>query len=147
MTELALHLATYGSLSLFGRYQERVTSVDKSAVYIDHTTSAKIVFETLCEKWKEQTEILSSYDEIVGNIFYKKIIDMGWKAIPFIFERMEEDHDFWFEALTSITGHDPIDEENYGDVSKMCAIWLEWARENGFDVSTNPGHVPERPKV
>ena len=62
---------------------------------------------------------------------YQEIINMGQPAVPLILERMKSSGGHWFEALHEITGADPVDPKDCGDVAAMQKSWLDWGKSNG----------------
>ena len=90
-------------------------------------------FVRLRNLWKEETRSLSSPTEIVSATPYLRIVGLGRTALPWILAQMKsegEEPDYWFVALTAITGHDPISEDIYGDMPAMANTWFRWADEN-----------------
>ena len=63
---------------------------------------------------------------------YQKIIGMGPRVIPLILAEIEHRPDHWFWALHSLTGVDPVPRESQGNLAKMAAAWLDWARTRGY---------------
>ena len=57
---------------------------------------------------------------------------MGPAIVPFLLRDMEENETHWFYALYKITGANPVAKEEAGNIPKMAAAWLRWARENGY---------------
>ena len=99
--------------------------------YIFQTLEKK--FGSLSATWKEEVLYSSSVSEIVSNKSYLQIIALGEKALPLIFNEMKKQPDYWFVALSSITGGiNPIKPENRGDLAKMTADWIEWASKNEY---------------
>jgi hypothetical protein len=47
-----------------------------------------------------------------------------------ILEELREDPDHWFDALTAITGENPVREEY--DFDEATEAWLEWGRKKGI---------------
>lgn len=89
-------------------------------------------FLTLKKEWEDNTAYLSSMTKIVMHPAYQQIIGMGQNAIPLIFSAMQKTPDYWFWALRSITGKDPVLPEHRGRLKQMTEDWLEWGRENGY---------------
>lgn len=88
-------------------------------------------FDTLCEQWMMETMFISDTNEIIMNKNHQRIIGMGERALPFIFENFEDSGWSWFWALSSITGQDP-DEECNGDVEKTSLFWSKWGESKGY---------------
>jgi hypothetical protein len=57
---------------------------------------------------------------------------MGEAALPLIFSELTREPNHWFWALTSITGVNPIEAEDQGDLKAMASAWLRWAQENSW---------------
>ncbi len=90
-------------------------------------------FETLKRTWKRATRFQSSIGRITSHPAYQRMIGMGVNAIPWILRDLRQQPDFWFEALTAITGEQPVKRKHAGDVSAMAEDWLAWGRRNGYD--------------
>lgn len=109
-----------GSVSWQTRY------IDPAILQLGHR------FEQLAMEWKRETINLSSVQEIILNPAYQRIIGMGPDVIPFILQQLEKCPDFWFWALRSLTGENPVTRDMRGDVVAMTEAWINWGRENGY---------------
>lgn len=89
-------------------------------------------FDMLASTWKKDTIVMSSPTDMFSNESYLQIIGMGKKALPFIFSELKKEPNHWFVALKSITGIDPVLQENRGDILKMTEVWLAWGKENHY---------------
>jgi hypothetical protein len=89
-------------------------------------------FRELVRQWKEATAFTSSGTEIALHPAYQQIIGMGKDAVPLILDELQGEEDHWFWALRSITGEDPVAPSERGNLPKMTAAWLAWARSNGY---------------
>lgn len=89
-------------------------------------------FRNLAEKWKEETLLISSVNEIESNQSYLEIIDMGRKALPYIFQDLKSEMTMWFPALEAITAHNPVKPSHRGIIKLMREDWLKWGEENGY---------------
>lgn len=89
-------------------------------------------FQNLAERWKEETFITSSCNEIVSNRSYLEIIDMGEKILPLIFQDLKSEPAFWFFALEEITECNPIEKSHRGFIKLMKEDWLKWGEEHGY---------------
>jgi hypothetical protein len=90
-------------------------------------------FRGLVQSWKKEVAFESSLTEILMNHNYLKIIGLGPRALPLIFQELEREPDLWFLALESITGKDPAaSEDNTGDFKRISDIWLQGGRDRGF---------------
>jgi hypothetical protein len=91
---------------------------ETTIVVVDENAAAQIKFMRLVAEWKSETSITSSITEMVLHPSYQNIIGMGDTAVPLILSQIEsegDDPDQWFWALQSITGADPIPEEDAGN--------------------------------
>ena len=96
-------------------------------------------FQRLKKQWKDETGHWSMMSCIVSNPAYQEIIEMGNDALPFIFEELERDPDWWFHALHMITKTIPsregIEEDEWLgvvklDLEKLTEVWLKWWKDN-----------------
>jgi len=90
-------------------------------------------FYDLAQKWKAETRLMSSINQVCMNIHYQKIIGMGPEAVPYILHELEKEPDQWFWALKVITGAEPVSDEHLGDLEKMAEDWFIWARTHGYE--------------
>ena len=91
-----------------------------------------IKFLELKSLWEEETAILSSITEISMHPAYQQIIGMGQTAVPYILSELTEKPGHWFWALKSITGEDPVRQEQRGRLKEMTKSWLKWGKEKGY---------------
>lgn len=89
-------------------------------------------FKHLADTWEEETKFLSAMGKIMGHQAHLDIIQMGPKVVPLILDRMREKPGFWFDALSLLTGDNPVEEKSLGDVTAMTRAWLEWGQERGY---------------
>ena len=89
-------------------------------------------FCRLSLEWRSSVKYSSSMNKMVLHPAYQKIIGMGSDVLPFIFRELEESPNHWFWALRSITGVDPVPEQDRGKLGGMARAWLEWARGQGI---------------
>lgn len=97
-------------------------------------SASKRRFKKLAAKWKADTIVMSSIEDMAMNQHYQQIIGMGPAAVPIILERLKAAPDFWFWALRAITGVDPVAQSDRGNVQKMTEAWLRWGRARGYSV-------------
>ncbi len=114
--------------------QKNITKVKAIAEHFNASASRqggiKQRFYLLSKQWKNDTQYLSSINEMVLHPAYQQIVGMGPGAIPLILLELKTDPDYWFEALKAITGIDPVVENDMGNLSKMTESWLDWGRVN-----------------
>ena len=85
-------------------------------------------FNRLAKKWKEELESYSFTYLVYEHESYLEIIKMSEKALPFILKDLKETKNYWFPALVKITGEDPVDRRDVGDLNRMTECWLNWAK-------------------
>ena len=82
-----------------------------------------IIIIDLMEKAKSSNS--SDLEKISQREPYKKIVEMGDEAIPYLLKDMDL---IWYRALSRITG-----VETVGNTSKeVINFWKKWAKENGY---------------
>lgn len=110
--------------------QSRKATTHFTLPYFTQTDLHK--FCSLAITWKEETKHLSSTSQICLNLSYQQIIGMGNKAIAFILKDLILEQNQWFWALKAITGEDPVDPGDVGNINKMTTAWLNWGIKNGY---------------
>ena len=91
------------------------------------TTEEKFIILNFA--WACETATSSRIKDMVKHPYYKAIIDLGPEVIPLIFTELKERPNFWFTALSKLTGHAPPVIDNYHE---MRAYWLSWGVINGY---------------
>ena len=89
-------------------------------------------FRKLTSEWHEATDGLSSPRRIATNRSYLDIISMGKPVVPLILEELRDRGGYWYPALRTLTGTDPVPESAKGRPRLMTDAWLSWGRDNGF---------------
>ena len=89
-------------------------------------------FRWLSQKWLAETRFQSSLTRITSHPAYVAIVDLGYAAVPFILRELEARPNHWFAALREITGADPVQPPERGNVKAMANAWLIWAKETGI---------------
>jgi hypothetical protein len=85
-------------------------------------------FNRLVQEWKRETILDSSVQRRAMHRAYQQIIGLGRAAVPLIVDELRHEPDYWFWALTAITGEDPARDEN--TLQGARERWLEWARDH-----------------
>lgn len=88
-------------------------------------------FCSLAETWYIETMPLSSYVEKVLHPAYLRIIGLGRSVVPLIMNELRDMPHDWFLALRAITGKDPVNPEDAGNLPKMAESWLHWWEQEG----------------
>jgi len=89
-------------------------------------------FSDLAASWRQGRGPYSVMRQLAVHPAYQQIIGLGTEAVPCILVEMERAPDWWFWALTSITGVDPVDPLHNGKLRLMAGDWFRWARANGI---------------
>jgi hypothetical protein len=87
-------------------------------------------FAALAEGWRRETLMESSPSRMAMHKAYQQIIGLGSDAVPLILQELQREPNYWFWALTSITGEDPAAGED--SLHGATQRWLEWGRGHGY---------------
>lgn len=93
------------------------------------SVSSPVLFRRLADKWKRETSHQSQISERLQHPSYLQILRMGKTVVPLIIDELEERPDFWFFALATLTGENPIPADFTGTVSEAAELWINWGRE------------------
>ena len=98
-----------------------------------HTETLEERVMRLLSQWRAETAPFSSTTKITGHLAYQEIIALGQAALPLLFRDLEQTLDGHLsQALTAITGAQPVSEDERGQIRKIAETWLRWAREHGY---------------
>ena len=89
-------------------------------------------FNTLAAAWRAETAHLSSVIAKTAHPAYLRIIGMGQAVLPLILARLDSEPAYWFAALRSLTGQNPVRAEDAGRFNAMRDAWLAWGRGRGL---------------
>jgi hypothetical protein len=89
-------------------------------------------FASLANKWRDDTQFLSSTTEIATHPAYQGIIGMGKPVLPLILVDLRDHGGQWYWALKAISNEDPVVPADRGFVKKMKAAWLNWGLRKGL---------------
>ena len=89
-------------------------------------------FAKLVEEWRRETAHLSSIQTIAMHTAYQRIIGMGPQVVPLIMKELSKEVDHWFWALCAITGENPVNKEDAGDIEAMRKAWLDLGKKRGW---------------
>lgn len=87
-------------------------------------------FDKLADQWERETALLSNSKKVAEHPTHQEIINMGQPAVPLILKRMQCHGGHWLEAPHRITGEDPVNPKNRGNIAAMQKSWLDWGRRN-----------------
>lgn len=88
-------------------------------------------FQRLAATWEKAVAYHSSSTIREDHPAYLEIATMGPAVVPLLLRDMEANETHWFAALQRITGANPVPAADTGNIPRMIAAWLSWARENG----------------
>ena len=89
-------------------------------------------FEALAAQWRRETMALSSSTEKILHPAYQRIIGLGSAVLPLVLHELEQRGGHWFWALRALSGENPVQPEDAGQVRKMTELWLEWGQVRGL---------------
>ncbi|HEY7766955.1 hypothetical protein [Longimicrobium sp.] len=89
-------------------------------------------FDELAAKWREDTEFDSAPTTIYQHPAYLEIVSWGPPVLPLMFADLATHGSFWFGALRTLTGEDPVPREDRGRIARMREHWLSWGRARGY---------------
>jgi hypothetical protein len=93
-------------------------------------------FALLATVWHQAVAHQSSSRIRDSHPAYQEIIRLGPSVVPYLLRDLESNGRHWFAALAAITGVNPVQREDAGNVSRMIQAWLRWGRENGYQWPT-----------
>ena len=119
---LLLHQEPHVSGLGYGQYRDEATV----------EPAVRERFRELADLWEEETLFFSFADRAARHPACREIVSMGEAAIPLILERLQSWAGEWFSPLEEITGINPVNPDDYGNVPAMTESWVEWGRLNGY---------------
>jgi hypothetical protein len=91
-------------------------------------------FHRLAEEWKSETAPLSSIRLKKQHPAYRRLVEMGEPAIPFILADLARKPSHLFWVLRDITNVNPADPSVAKDFRDVIRSWIEWGRAQGYGV-------------
>ena len=89
-------------------------------------------FQRLVFEWKSATAGLSSPRAIMEHPAYPQIIALGEPILPLIFRDLQDNGGWWYPALRTLTGANPVPADAQGRPELNDAAWLRWGQANGY---------------
>jgi len=89
-------------------------------------------FVDALQEWRNEVGFSSLLAEKRTTVTFRRIVDMGDEAIPFLLEEIASRPSLILMALHEITGDDPIAPDHRGRVAAMVEDWLKWGTDRGF---------------
>jgi hypothetical protein len=105
-----------------------------NAMASDEATDFVPTFHRLAKEWKEEKQFCSSMTAIEKSPHYLGVMALGRGVVPLLLEELKRDPDYWFTALQTLTGEDPVPKADRGDLLRMTEHWLSWGRRMGYTV-------------
>jgi len=99
------------------------------------TSKTEQAFRTLVDHWRAETGHWSSVTRMLAHPSYLRIIGLATSATKddltaLLLHELQEEPDYWFAALTAITGENPV-EYNH-DFEQSVEDWMQWGRQRGL---------------
>jgi len=99
------------------------------------TSRIERTFKEEASRWKTETQHWSSLTKMVAHPSYLRIIGLANQAthrklVRLLLLELKNEPDHWFDALTAITGVNPVQPEDEFD--EAVDAWLTWGREKGL---------------
>ena len=93
------------------------------------------LFREQVKNWKRETGHLSSITKAISHPSYLRIIGLarsssGHEIERLLLKELDSEPNHWFDALTAITGEDPVKPEH--DFDEAVMAWLSWGRERSI---------------
>jgi len=88
-------------------------------------------FRALVEVWYRDTAQSSDPKELISHPAYLRIIGLGDKVLPLLFDELQTKPHLWFAALEALTGDDPV-PDTARSTKAVREAWLEYGRRNGY---------------
>ena len=89
-------------------------------------------FQQLVSEWKAGTAGLSSPRAITRHPAFGQIVALGEPILPLIFRDLRDNGGWWYPALRTLTGANPVPASAKGKPRLNTAAWLCWGEENGY---------------
>jgi hypothetical protein len=95
-------------------------------------SNAEAEFRALVGSWQRDTDAMSSTASKITHPTYRRIVEMGWRAVRLLLPELERNPEHWFWALTEITGEDPVEHEHTGNLAAMAEDLQTFARKKNY---------------
>lgn len=90
-------------------------------------------FQEQANKWRRETEHLSSPSQMMTHPSYQAILGMAQENKPLVIRLLLHDLQTnrrpWFWALSYLTQDNPIKQADAGKIDRMIKAWVEWGKE------------------
>lgn len=82
--------------------------------------------------WQVDTQFLSDARRIINHPAFQQIIGLGKEVVPLLLRDLQAQPSLWVWALPDITGENPIQPSDAGNIRKMSDAWVQWGRARGI---------------
>lgn len=93
-------------------------------------------FHEQADKWRRETEHLSSPAQIMMHPSYHAILGMAkgreQEVIRLMLCDLRDNRAPWFWALSYLTKENPIQQSDAGNLDKMIKAWVNWGTARGI---------------
>jgi hypothetical protein len=114
------------------RLREFEIGLRNSVAVTYRESSLREYFESLAEQWQTATRFDSSLARATAHPCYRAIVELGDEIVPVLLEQLQRGPEAWFTALREITGEDPVEPKQRGDMRAMARAWINWGRSRGI---------------
>lgn len=94
--------------------------------------SVELRFRALAREWKTEARLASTPTQMFLLPSYQRIIGLGPKVIPAILRDLLREPNHWFWALAALSGENPVNTKDIGNVRAMTQSWLQWGKQQGY---------------
>jgi hypothetical protein len=92
-------------------------------------------FREQADKWRRETEHLSSPAQMMMHPSYQAILGMAQgheeDMIRLMLRDLRDNRTPWFWALSYLTHDNPIQRSEAGKLDKMIKAWVDWGKARG----------------
>lgn len=136
LSDYLLRDRTFAGLAPSASSRKRIASLDEvidpKGIRVSDDADIAIEFARLAAEWRKSRPPSSFIQDIVMHPAYQRIIGLGPPVVRHILRDLQRSPDHWFWALHSITGEDPVQQSDSGNLAKMADAWLKWGRSRGL---------------
>jgi hypothetical protein len=93
-------------------------------------------FREQSDKWAQETQHLSSPNQMMAHPSYQAILGMASEnkreIIRLMILDLKQNRNEWFWALSYLTQDNPIKHSDAGKMDKMISAWVNWGLEHNL---------------
>ena len=116
------------------RLSAPVTVASPKGRYTATKADIFIKFHIWLDQWRRETASKSLVRDKVGHPAFKRIVNLGPVAVPWILKEIRHHPDFLVMALSEIEkGENPVPASARGKIKEIVNAWLNWANRNNVD--------------